>query len=72
MSVVIKKLSEEGFRVVLVARGKDVLFDLLAGLPYEIVYLKPRKGKKDQKTQREKEMLKAKKKKQGKQNCLTW
>ena len=27
------------------ARGKDVLFDLLEGLPYEIVYLNPRKGK---------------------------
>jgi len=45
VSVVIKKLSEKGFRVVLVARGKDVLFELLEGLPYEIVYLNPRKGK---------------------------
>lgn len=45
VSVVIKKLSKQGFRVVLVARGKDVLFDLLKGLPYEIVYLKPRSGK---------------------------
>jgi predicted glycosyltransferase len=42
---VIKQLSHKGFRVVLVARGKDVLFDLLEGLPYEIIYLKPRKGK---------------------------
>lgn len=45
VSVVIQQLSEKGFRVILVARGKDVLFDLLKGLPYEIVYLKPRKGK---------------------------
>jgi len=45
ISVVIKKLSAKGFRIVLVARGKDVLFDLLKGLPYEIVYLSPRKGK---------------------------
>ncbi len=44
ISVVIQKLSEKGYRVVLVARGKDVLFDLLEGLPYEIIYLKPRKG----------------------------
>jgi len=44
VSMVIKQLSEKGFRVVLVARGKDVLFDLLKGLPYEIVYLKPRSG----------------------------
>jgi predicted glycosyltransferase len=45
ISMVIKQLSHKGFRVVLVARGKDVLFDLLEGLPYEIIYLKPRKGK---------------------------
>lgn len=45
VSIVIKQLSEKGFRVVLVARAKDVLFELLEGLPYEIVYLKPRKGK---------------------------
>jgi uncharacterized protein len=45
VSVVIKQLSAKGFRVVIVARGKDVLFDLLEGLPYEIIYLKPRKGK---------------------------
>ncbi|MDG1477119.1 MAG: hypothetical protein P8Q14_08235 [Vicingaceae bacterium] len=44
VSMVIKQLSQKGFRVVLVARGKDVLFDLLKGLPYEIVYLKPRSG----------------------------
>lgn len=43
ISVVIKKLSEKGFRIVLVARGKDVLFDLLEGLPYEIIYLQPKK-----------------------------
>ena len=40
ISMVIKQLSHKGFRVVLVARGKDVLFDLLEGLPYEIIYLK--------------------------------
>lgn len=45
ISVVIKQLSDKGFRVVLVARGKDVLFDLLEGLPYEIIYLPPKKGK---------------------------
>ncbi len=45
VSVVVKKLSDKGFRVVLVARGKDVLFKLLEGLPYEIIYLNPRKGK---------------------------
>ena len=45
VSMVIKQLSQKGFRVVLVARGKDVLFELLEGLPYEIIYLKPRKGK---------------------------
>ena len=44
VSVVIKKLSEKGYRIVLVARGKDVLFDLLEGLPYDIIYLKPKKG----------------------------
>lgn len=44
ISVVIEKLSEKGAKVVLVARGKDVLFDLLEGLPYEIVYLQPKKG----------------------------
>jgi hypothetical protein len=45
VSVVIRKLSEQGFRVVLVARSKDVLFELLEGVPYEIIFLKPRKGK---------------------------
>ncbi len=45
ISVVIKQLSKKGFRIVLVARGKDVLFDLLEGLPYDIIYLKPRIGK---------------------------
>lgn len=44
ISVVIRQLSEQGYHIVLVARGKDVLFDLLDGLPYEIVYLKPKKG----------------------------
>lgn len=45
ISEVIQQLSEKGFRIVLVARAKDVLFELLEGLPYEIVYLKPKKGK---------------------------
>jgi predicted glycosyltransferase len=44
VSVVIQQLSKKGYRVVLVARGKDVLFDLLDELPYEIIYLKPKKG----------------------------
>jgi predicted glycosyltransferase len=45
ISIVIQQLSAKGFRVVLVARAKDVLFELLVDLPYEIIYLKPRKGK---------------------------
>lgn len=45
ISVVIKKLSEKGFHIILVARGKDVLFDLLDGLPYQIIFIKPKKGK---------------------------
>ena len=44
VSVVIKQLSEKGHRVVLVARGKDVLFELLEGLPYDIIYIKPKDG----------------------------
>lgn len=44
ISKVIEQLSAKGKRVILVARGKDVLFDLLEGLPYEIIYLKPRAG----------------------------
>ncbi|MBL4592619.1 MAG: DUF354 domain-containing protein [Flavobacteriales bacterium] len=44
VSVVIRQLAKKGYRIVLVARAKDVLFDLLEGLPYEIVYLKPKKG----------------------------
>lgn len=44
ISVVIKQLSEKGYKIVLVARGKDVLFELLEGLPYKIIYLKPKKG----------------------------
>jgi predicted glycosyltransferase len=44
ISEVIKQLSEKGYHIVLVARAKDVLFELLEGLPYEIVYLKPKKG----------------------------
>ena len=44
ISVVIQQLSEQGCRIVLVARGKDVLFQLLEGLPYEISYLPPKKG----------------------------
>jgi len=45
ISIVIQQLSEKGFKIVLVARAKDVLFELLKDVPYEIVYLKPRKGK---------------------------
>ncbi|MCO6499537.1 MAG: DUF354 domain-containing protein [Vicingus serpentipes] len=44
VSVVIQQLSEKGYKVVLVARGKDVLFDLLKDLSYEIIYLNPKKG----------------------------
>lgn len=45
VSVVIQQLSAKGFNIVLVARAKDVLFELLEGLPYKIIYLKPKKGK---------------------------
>jgi len=45
ISIVIQQLSKKGFHIVLVARAKDVLFELLKDVPYEIVYLKPRKGK---------------------------
>ena len=44
VSVVIKKLSERGYHIILVARGKDVLFELLEGLPYQIIFIKPKKG----------------------------
>lgn len=44
VSVVAKELYLKGIDVVLVARAKDVLFELLEGLPYEIIYLKPKKG----------------------------
>lgn len=44
VSIVIQQLSEKGNKILLVARGKDVLFDLLKDLPYEIIYLKPKKG----------------------------
>ena len=43
VSVVIRELSEKGYNIVLVARAKDVLFDLLDDLPYKIIYLKSRK-----------------------------
>ncbi len=45
IAVAVKKLAAKGFCIVLVARAKDVLFDLLKDLPYHIIYLKPRKGK---------------------------
>ncbi len=45
VSVVIQQLSAKGYDIVLVARAKDVLFELLEGLPYKIRYLKPKKGK---------------------------
>ncbi len=45
VSVVIQQLSTKGYNIVLVARAKDVLFELLEGLPYKIIYLKPKKGK---------------------------
>ncbi len=45
VSVVVKNLSDKGFNVILVARSKDVLFELLEGVPYQIIYLKPKKGK---------------------------
>lgn len=42
ISKVIENLSEKGNEIVLVARQKDVLFDLLEDLPYKIIFLKPR------------------------------
>lgn len=45
ISRVIENLAKKGHKVILIARGKDVLFDLLKDLPYEIIYLKPRVGK---------------------------
>jgi hypothetical protein len=45
VSVVIQQLSANGYNIILVARAKDVLFELLEGLPYKIIYLKPKKGK---------------------------
>ena len=44
ISVVIKQLSEKGHKIHLVGRDKDVLFDLVEGLPYSISKLKPRRG----------------------------
>ena len=46
VSVVIQQLSAKGYNIVLVARAKDVLFELLEGLPYKIIYLKPNFAKK--------------------------
>lgn len=45
VSVVIQQLAAKGYNIVLVARAKDVLFELLEGLPHKIIYLKPKKGK---------------------------
>jgi len=45
VSVVIQQLEEKGYHIVLVARAKDVLFELLESLPYQIIYLKPKKWK---------------------------
>lgn len=45
ISNVIKELDSEGYRIVLVARSKDVLFDLLEGLPFKIIFLPEKKGK---------------------------
>lgn len=45
ISVVIQQLAAKGYKIVLVARAKDVLFVLLEELPYKIIYLKPKKGK---------------------------
>ena len=45
VSVVIQQLSAKGYNIVLVARAKDVLLELLEGLPYKMIYLKPKKGK---------------------------
>lgn len=45
VSVVMKQMLAENCRIILVARAKDVLFDLLEDLPYNIIFLPPRKGK---------------------------
>ena len=44
VSVVIHQLSLKGHEILLVARDKDVLFDLIKDIPYEAIYLKKRKG----------------------------
>ncbi|MEQ8910204.1 MAG: hypothetical protein RIC95_13485 [Vicingaceae bacterium] len=44
VSNLIRLLSEHGHTIKLIARGKDVLFELLDGLPYNITYLKARSG----------------------------
>ena len=44
ISVVIEKLSDKGHDIFLVARDKDVLFDLVTKLPYKKIYLKKRRG----------------------------
>lgn len=45
VSVVIHQLSCKGHEILLVARDKDVLFDLIKDIPYEAIYLKKRKGR---------------------------
>jgi hypothetical protein len=44
VSKVIEQLSNKGYEIILVARKKDVLFDLLRDLPYKIIYLDARVG----------------------------
>lgn len=44
ISVVIRQLSAKGHEIHLVARSKDVLFNLIEGLPYSISRLNPRWG----------------------------
>ncbi len=39
-----EKLMDHGHQILLVARAKDVLFELLEDTPFEVIYLKGRKG----------------------------
>ena len=44
ISIVAANLREKGHEILLVARAKDVLFDLLEGTDFNVIYLKPKKG----------------------------
>lgn len=45
ISVATKILESKGFKVVMVARDKDILFDLVEDKGDDVIYLKPKRGK---------------------------